>query len=378
MHSATRVVLAAVLLAAASWGAGAQSTATPPLAAVHVDLDGPAPQSIKAYHLFKDFAHQVPNDGVVPYDLTTPLFSNYATKHRFVWMPPGTHADYDPRTTFHFPVGAVLIKTFGYLKDIRDPSNGERLIETRLLIHTPKGWIGRPYVWNEDMTDARLAVAGAIVPVTWTHYDGKQRSYDYVVPNMNKCKQCHGIRATTRPIGPKARYLNKVYPYASGSENELVHWTKAGYLTGAPANPDEAPRAPVWNDPNTGTVEQRARAYLDINCAHCHEPGGVAYTSGLDLRFDQTSPIRYGVYKTPVAAGRGATVGHFAIDPGHPDRSILLFRMTTTDPGMRMPIAGRGVTHKEGVALIRKWIAAMKSSPAEQAYAKKEAQGSGL
>ncbi len=324
-------------------------------AAVRVDMEGPPPALLGAYNLFADPASQTPNDGVVPYGLSTPLFGDYATKHRFVWMPSGTAADYHPREAFDFPEGAVLVKTFAFAKDLRDPAQGERLVETRLLIRKRAGWAMLPYVWNDDATDARLAVAGARVPVSWIHTDGTARSLKYIVPNMNQCKHCHVGNGVAQPIGPKARYLNYDYAYPSGAENQLAHWTSVGYLSGSPG-PADAPKAPRYHDPESGTVDERARTYLDINCAHCHNPAGPAYTSGLDLSFDQTTPMRFGIFKSPVAAGRGASVGRFDIVPGNPDTSILLYRLTSTDPGVRMPVAGRILVHDEGVALIREWI----------------------
>ncbi len=106
-------------------------------------------------------------------------------------------------------------------------------------------------------------------------------------------------------------------------------------------------------------LELRARAYLDVNCAHCHSPDGPAHTSGLDLRWSQTDPALWGVRKRPVAAGRGSAGYDFAIDPGHPERSILLYRMHSTDPGVMMPELGRQRVDARAVALIQEWISRM-------------------
>ena len=126
---------------------------------------------------------------------------------------------------------------------------------------------------------------------------------------------------------------------------------------GGPENPDKAPRTPAWDVPDSGSLEDRARAYLDMNCGSCHRPNGAAYTSGLDLTYEQRTPIRYGVYKAPVAAGRGVGNTRFAILPGDPGVSMLVHRLSSVDPGIRMPVVGRGLVHEEGVSLIREWIA---------------------
>ena len=142
------------------------------------------------------------------------------------------------------------------------------------------------------------------------------------------------------------------------SSNQLDDWTYNGLLAGAP-NSREAPSGPRVYDAASGSLELRARAYLDVNCAHCHNPQGPAHTSGLDLRWSQHEPIAWGVGKRPVAAGRGSAGFEFAIDPGHPERSILLYRMRSTDPGVMMPETGRQLVDERGAALIEEWIAHM-------------------
>src|SRR5262249_6384791 len=158
-------------------------------------------------------------------------------------------------------------------------SKGRRLIETRLLIHKPEGWIGLPYIWNDEQTEATLKVAGGTREVSWIHTDGREKKINYIIPNVNQCIGCHENDKGMRPIGPKARYLNRDLEYSDGSENQLARWAKLGLLHGAPA-PEKAPRLPVWNDPSTGNVEERAMAWLESNCAHCHNPAGPARTSG--------------------------------------------------------------------------------------------------
>lgn len=156
------------------------------------------------------------------------------------------------------------------------------------------------------------------------------------------------------PIGPSARQLNTTYSYASGAENQLAHWNKTGILDRMPDS--STPRLPIWNDASTGTVGERARAYLDANCAHCHSRRGPASTSGLFLDVFEKDPTHLGVNKPPVAAGRGAGDLQFDIVPGQPDKSIMVFRMKTNDPAIAMPEIGREQVHREGVALIEEWI----------------------
>jgi uncharacterized repeat protein (TIGR03806 family) len=357
-------------LAVLGFVAPPDSRAGEPLSAPTADATGGRPASIdynadpadllSTYNLFKDPRKQIPNEGVIPYDLNTPHFADYATLHRFIWMPKGSSCQYGPHGEFEFPTGATIILTVGYARDLRDPKSAEHVLETRLWIRKPEGWIGAQYVWNNETTEAKRSLAGERIDVAWIHSDGKDRHHTFRVPNRNQCLQCHEIDERLIPLGPvHAQYLNKSFPYSHGQENQLEYWSKIGYLSGLPSDENERPRVAVWNDPSTGNLNARARAYLDMNCSSCHRKGGIAITSGLDLSLDQDEPVRFGIFKAPVAAGRGAGIGRFVIEPGHPERSIMIVRMESTDPGVRMPVVGRGLMHAEGVELIREWISQM-------------------
>lgn len=309
---------------------------------------------------------QEPAPGVIPYDLNTPLFSDYTEKFRFIKLPPGTKARYHASEAFEFPVGTMIAKTFAYPHDMRDPTKGRRLLETRILMHRSDGWIGLPYVWNDEQTEATLEVAGGIISAEWIHGDGSPRTNDYLIPNVNQCKECHKEKnEIMSPIGPKARHLNRDFVYREGgqsyAENQLAHWTRVGALAELPSPPDKIPRLAAWNDPNSGTLDERARAWLEINCAHCHNPGGHARNSGLDLMASQTRPFDYGVFKPPVAAGRGSGGLRYDIVPGEPDQSILVYRIASTHPDVMMPELGKRLVHEEGVTLIREWVASLQS-----------------
>jgi uncharacterized repeat protein (TIGR03806 family) len=322
----------------------------------------PVPKmNLSDYGFFQgDIADQLPADGVVPYQLNTPLFSDYARKLRFVQLPDGAVTPYNDREVLNFPVGTTIIKTFYYPVDARKPEKGRQLMETRLLIHEEKGWKALAYHWNEDQTDAVLEVAGGNKFVKWTDTKGKKHKLDYAFPNLNQCKGCHSYKGEMRPIGPSARQLNGDFDYGSVNENQLLHWAEAGILAGLPAL-DKVPKAAVWNDPASGSLDERARIWLDINCAHCHNEHGPASTSGFFLDVHQTDPTVWGVYKSPVAAGRGAGGRAHDIVPGRPEESILYYRLDSNDPGIMMPEVGRKVLDQEGLQLIHDWISAMKA-----------------
>ena len=318
----------------------------------------PAP-TLASYRLFAGQGADHPNAGVTPYALNTPLFSDYAQKSRFLYLPPGTHATWRATGALDLPVGATLIKTFGYPADLRRPGDKVRLIETRLLIHRRSGWVALAYVWNSDATEARLKRAGARLDVSFVDAHGQARQIDYRVPNQNQCKECHSLSGRLAPIGVKARNLNGDFAYPDGAENQLVHWTRSGLLSGAPT-PDKTPRTAVWDNP-AEPLEARARAYLDGNCGHCHNPHGMASNTGLFLDLEEVRPVKLGLGKRPVAAGKGSGDLETDLVPGHPDASIIAYRMASTDPGVMMPELGRSVVHDEGLALVREYIARMQA-----------------
>ena len=313
---------------------------------------------LSSYRLFADATDplQNPNSGI-GYDLTTSLFTDYASKYRFVYVPEGASAAYRELAPFDFPVGTIIAKTFTIQADLRDDDSVQDIIETRLLINRASGWKALPYIWNAEKTDAELSVIGGTQSVSWIDIDGEPRSTDYVVPNSNNCENCHG-QDELLPIGPKARLLNKDYDYAGMSENQLRHWMEAGILVGVPDDTDSIDTIPLEGD-TTASLDSRARGYLDINCAHCHSPIGAGDTSGLFLEYPRPFGFEVGECKPPVAAGEGSGDLDYAIVPGDADASIMPFRMDSNEPAIAMPEIGRSIIHTEGLALIRDWINAM-------------------
>jgi uncharacterized repeat protein (TIGR03806 family) len=345
------------------------------------------PAKLSAWHLLHAEGGKLRlNSGVEPYDLNTPLFTDHAHKLRTIWMPAGQTAKFAEQDVFDFPVGTIISKTFYYpkgegtgdgavLRQTVSDTGAElhdraldlgqvRLIETRLLVRRKDGWVALPYVWNADQSDAELARTGDQMALSLQDEAGKTQAFTYVVPNENQCASCHVVQLKSKqfqPIGPKARHLNRDFAYGpehGGSENQLVHLVKAGYLSGLPADLAGVQKAAQWLDERQ-PLEARARAYLDINCAHCHNPRGGASNTALNLEPFLPPSRNLGLCKPPVAAGKGTGDRLFGIVPGKPDESIMSYRLASSEGGEMMPELGRGTVHAEGVQLIRAWIAAL-------------------
>lgn len=314
-------------------------------------------------------------DGVVPYDLNTPLFTDYAHKLRTIWVSGDKEISLSADGVFDYPVGTVISKTFYYpraedgavaktadsagtfsplLGDLSDV----RLMETRLLVHRAGGWEAISYVWTDDQTEAELTRIGDVQKLTLADDDGVRTDFAYVVPNINQCSGCHAPNNTTKelqPLGFNPRHLNKSFQHGDRLANQLDYLVELDYLA-AETTPDALPKNANWLD-TSASLTDRARAYIDINCSHCHNPVGPADTSGLHLGPEAPMGREYGLCKTPIAAGHGTGGRLYDIVPGDPDASILLHRMEITDPGSLMPELGRSLVHEEGATLIRDWIA---------------------
>jgi uncharacterized repeat protein (TIGR03806 family) len=312
-------------------------------------------QTLSEYGFFKNkLAALQPSDRVLPYDLITPLFSDYAYKARFVWMPDSVRANVRADGVVDFPENTVLIKNFYYPKDFRRANEDWQILETRLLVKLKNTWQTYTYAWDEAQTEATLTQIGDFKPVSWTDESGIQHDIEYVIPNKNQCKSCHYFNNTVQPIGPKVQNLNRTLVYADGEQNQLEKWQQTGILQSADFTKFHS--LAKWDNAKSADLQARALAYLDVNCGHCHRAEGGAHTSGLYLLANQQDNGKLGFCKTPVAAGKGSGGRKYGIVPGQPDASILLYRMESDDPGEMMPELGRVVEHREGIALIRAWI----------------------
>lgn len=325
-----------------------------------VNFEGEMPYSLLSeYHFYQgDMAELSPVPGVLPYAVVSPLWSDAASKSRFIVLPPEGKVNFDVEGDWNWPVGTILIKNFYYPVDQRQPDGARRLMETRLLIHEEVEWTAHTYIWNDQQTDAVKTVAGKLTSVEFVNMAGDPVTQTYLVPNTNQCGDCHVHSDAFTPLGPRTRQLNYVVDSGGGTQVNQIQW-----LADQGVFDESLPDATGWpalTDPlGLGELDWRARSYLDANCSHCHRQGGGAENSGLWLEASVTDPQTYGICKEPVAAGSGSGPYHYDIVPGSPDESILVYRMESLEPDIRMPEFGTAVVDVAGVQVIRDWIASM-------------------
>lgn len=266
----------------------------------------------------------------VPYAPIASLWSDGAVKTRSIVLPAGDLVGFDPGEVWEWPFGTILVKEFAFAEPV----------ETRLMILRDEGWEGEVYLWDADGADAELFLPGTRVDV-----EGADGPQEYVVPSRNHCRNCHARDDVMHLLGPITPQLN----------HQLD--TLAPIFHGEVPDPATLD---AFEDPFAdGPLEARARSWLHANCSHCHRPGGNGGPSGLTFLAWEDDPSAYGICKRPAAAGAGTGGRSFDIVPGSPDESIVVFRMESTDPEVKMPELPNLIPDPDGLALIRSWIEAM-------------------
>lgn len=339
--------------------------------------------NLSDYNLFADPTDPTtaPLQGGVKFDLTMPLFSDYTEKDRYLFLPPDERgitipASWSDDDVFAFPDGTVIAKTFSFTSAVHGV---DQIVETRLLIKRAGVWVGLPYIWADDGSNAALSIGGGLTHWTDTSVTPAEVR-PYWIPSIADCGSCHAGVAGDVPVGPKARVLDRDLDYGPGVgvKNQLVHMAELGFLTGLPvADPADLPAAVAelpglegWEDvaPGGAAEDQHAfdeivRAYLDANCAACHSATGRAGFTGYWLDYDSDPfDISYGLCRRPVAAGSAAMGLAHDVEPGQPDQSILIVRLESNEAAIKMPEIERNVVHQEGVDLLRAWVSSLPGS----------------
>ena len=269
----------------------------------------------------------IPGTDFQLYELATPLFTDYAEKQRLIKIPAGLKMSAISEGLFIFPEGTMIVKTFFYYNDKRDTTKGKEMIETRLLIKSGPGWNVATYVWDKNQKDALLLTTGLNKTVNWIDDKGNGRVISYHVPSLNECATCHQSGNTIIPIGPKLRNLNRMVFRNNSNINQLQYFYHTGILDSLDHHSYTA--LPDWQNQDY-SQEQRARAYLDVNCAHCHNEKGFASDVDLHLAFEKS------LYASNIRNMK----------------SVILERM---EEGT-MPKLGTSTVHTEGLELIKAYL----------------------
>jgi uncharacterized repeat protein (TIGR03806 family) len=282
-----------------------------------------------------------PSPGLIEYDVNAPLYSDGASKQRWLALPDSARIQIDAAGDFDLPVGSVLMKLF---------TLGEVRVETRLLVRHDDGeWAGYSYAWRADGSDAEL------LDTTVSRQVGGQ---EWIFPSRENCLECH-TAAAGRSLGLELGQLNRDVDYPLGRSNQLQTFEHIELFA------DELPAGPLpaYPPPNgaLGSVAERARAYLHANCANCHRPGGVDETT-LDLRY-QTPLAEMRVCDVEPSKGNFGLLGAKLLKPNDAALSLLSFRMHTPISSVRMPPIGRTLSDTEGIAVVDAWIAELDACP---------------
>ena len=337
----------------------------------------PFPRKLSETGLFASTARHTPADGVIPYDVIAPLWSDHAHKDRFLAVPDASQIEFDAvtypqpapgsRPSWRFPDGTVLVKTFSLDMETGNPASRRRL-ETRLLHHKKMDgkdneygaqvWRGYTYAWNEEQTDAFLIESKGrdrTYEIRDAGVPGGIRQQTWHFPSRTECTLCHTM-AARYVLGVNTRQMNRVYDYGRdiGQKNQIDYLNEIGLFTEPVSEPPEKLRRLAdYHDPSVSTA-RRARSYLDANCSHCHRKWGGG---NADFQLLATLPVEEtGMINTRPGQGAfGLNTDPRLLVPGDPDRSLIFHRMQLLELG-RMPHIGSSVRDEESIRFIRNWI----------------------
>jgi len=224
----------------------------------------------------------IPTTEYVYYELSSSLFSDYAEKQRLIKLPPGEQLTKIEDGLPSFPDGTTIVKTFYYWLDERTPSKGKIILETRILHLESNDWKVTVYKWNKEQTEAYYLTSGNDEPVNWIDKNGEGRVTTYHIPSTKECITCHQSDDQFQPIGLKMYNLNTQVETDFGTMNQLEHFQQIGLINTFDIS--SVGSLPNYNDNGFSEME-RARAYMEINCAHCHSPGNFGFVPFFDMPF---------------------------------------------------------------------------------------------
>ena len=356
LNAAPRLGFALLLIALGScsrsvpYGLGTR-IATKPYLEMPAEADGRIPRLLSQTGVFSDTPKRIASPGLIPYDLNVAFWSDGADKSRWIAVPAGQIL-FSASGEWRFPAGTVFVKNFDLGLDAANPAVKRRL-ETRILVRDSKGGVyGAVYKWRPDGSDAELLSTSATETIQVKSATGNPQEQTWYYPSRQDCLTCHTAGAGG-VLGVKTRQLNRPFTYPSGViDNELRTWNHLGLFT--PAFKDEELQkftALAAAGDTRRSLQDRARSYLDANCAQCHRPGGTV--ANFDARYD-TPLEKQALIDGPVLIDQGIDRPR-VISPHDIWRSIAYMRVDTTGD-IRMPPLARETIDQKGVKLLGEWI----------------------
>jgi uncharacterized repeat protein (TIGR03806 family) len=313
---------------------------------------GTVPPTLSVTGLFSDTASMTWAAGMLPYNVNAPLWSDDAAKARFFALPEG-HIGFHPTNAWTFPVGTVIAKHFE-IELVQGQPHTTRRLETRVLVRQRTGWAGYTYKWNAQQTDADLLTSGMMETLSVRERSGNLRQQLWQYPSRADCLQCH-TAAAGHILGLRTMQTNRYVTAHGSAVQQLENWNAMRLFDQALNAPGTYPRLV---DPRDGfyALRDRARSYLDANCANCHLPGG-AMNGDIDLRATVTDAGMNVIDVRPTRGDLGLPDA-FRIKRQVPTSSVLWERMRRLD-GTRMPRLGTHVVDAPAVALLDAWISGL-------------------
>jgi hypothetical protein len=302
--------------------------------------DAALPRTLSGVGAFANVAALQPVSGLVAYDVNTPFWSDGASKSRWIGLPAGRHFQFMAEGEWMFPAGTVLVKHFELPRKESDPDGPRTRLETRVLVCDGEGGAyGACYKWRKDGSDADLVTEPLNAAAAQSWY----------FPGVSDCRTCH-TSVSGGVLGVKTRQINR--PFGASKENQLTAWRRKGFFGPAtpPMDTDRLAKLSPLDDVSR-PIEDRARSFLDVNCAYCHRPGGVA--GNFDARYD-TPPDRQNLIGGAVLIDLGIDRAR-VIAPHDVWRSLALVRVSTSDLTRMPPLAHQKVDER-GVSVLRAWI----------------------
>ncbi|WP_228710725.1 starch-binding protein [Saccharobesus litoralis] len=292
------------------------------------------PAKLSATGLFAELSSQTAVHGVLEYDVNSDGWFDGLKARHFVAIPNASQIEFNADDVWNLPVGSVLVKHL----DLPTSASQSRPYETSVLFKQDSGnWAAANYKWNVQGTDADL-ITQASDEVVSQFYNGAVSNIQRRIRSGAECTSCHLGTGSKEPLSIATDQLNGDFNYQGLVANQLDVFNQIGLFSSNIAAANSLAAMPDPED-NSADLNQRARAYLDTNCAHCHD--------GSLMDFNYTTPVnqmdimniqRSGVYRMLPF-----------------DHSVSLVHTYQTDDANRMP-KGTVLTNPLADQLIADWI----------------------